>query len=323
MKDQQVPAEWKPAENEYLCKDLFAVWIAVNEHKWKPSTKRKNLFLLEKHILPHLGNWPISKLSNTTIRSFLKDVAYAGNLRTKERLSASYVRTIAVVLQAGIQCGISEGFPFLTSIQIPKPCAEKTEIFVLSSRLQKKLEKYLLDNMNETKLGILLSLRIGVRIGEICALQWNDIDFDNRTITIRHTISRVSLHDGSAKSMLILDEPKSKASIRTIPLTNELVFLLNNMQKVTSSPFVVSEKRCFLSPRTFDARYRRILKSAGFPVVNFHTLRHTFATRCVEAGVEIKALSEILGHANVSFTLNTYIHPSLEQKRQQLEKVVF
>ena len=151
----------------------------------------------------------------------------------------------------------------------------------------------------------------------------DDIDLKNCMIHVRHTVVRVRDHDGAASgTSLKIDRPKTPASIRRIPICSNLFRILSACESQAASEYVVSERPGFISPRTFEYRYHKILKANRIPSINFHGLRHTFATRCIEAGVDVKSLSEVLGHANAAITLNTYVHSSMELKRAQLEKLV-
>lgn len=205
------------------------------------------------------------------------------------------------------------------SSRIIKPKTEIRSIKILTPYEQKKLEQELIIDMDCTKLGILISLYAGLRIGEICALKWENIDLNNQVICIRSTIARVL--DDSKKSILIIDKPKTKSSTRDIPIASLLLPYLYEMNKKRSSDFVVSDRSDFISPRTYEYRYHKILKKSGLPPINYHALRHSFATRCIEVGVDVKSLSEMLGHSNVSITLNTYVHSSMDLKRSQIEKL--
>ena len=177
-------------------------------------------------------------------------------------------------------------------------------------------------NPTNTDLGIMLALYTGMRLGEICALKWEDIDLEHKIIHVRHTISRIKNQDPSvdAKTVLILDTPKTKTSRRDIPISSKL-FRFLDMAHRNECNYVISGDTNFMSPRTFEYRFQKKLDCCGVPRINFHGLRHTFATRCIERGVDIKSLSEILGHANVGITLNTYVHSSMDQKRKQIEKL--
>ena len=134
-------------------------------------------------------------------------------------------------------------------------------------------------------------------------------------------MARVRGTDGGTATRLIIDPPKTKSSLRDIPLSRQLMAVLLPLYEKRRSEYVISDKSGFVSPRTYEYRFHRVLDRCGLPSINYHALRHTFATRCIELGVDVKTLSEILGHANVSTTLNTYVHSSMERKREQLEKL--
>ena len=174
-----------------------------------------------------------------------------------------------------------------------------------------------------TCVGIMLSLYTGMRIGEVCALTWDDVDLQELTIQIRHTVARIRADQTGRgeKTQLIIDTPKTSASRRDVPISSLLRTLLEQVRPASGAGYVLSGNEAFVSPRTFSSRYHSVLRSAGIPSFNFHILRHTFATRCIEAGMDAKTLSEILGHASVSITLHTYVHSSMDTKRFHLEKI--
>lgn len=187
---------------------------------------------------------------------------------------------------------------------------------------QKALEHCLTENMSAEKLLIYITLYTGLRIGEACALRWEDISLDSRLIYVRQTVSRIwSFRDGKKDSRLVVSSPKTKSSLRNIPICSRLYTILADFPNRKTQGYIIGDG-AFTSPRTFEYRYKKILKEARLTPVHYHTLRHTFATRCIECGVDIKSLSEILGHANVAITLNTYVHSSMELKRIQLEKLM-
>lgn len=154
-------------------------------------------------------------------------------------------------------------------------------------------------------------------------MTWNDIDISNRIIHIRHTISRVrdGKNNTSSSTVLVVETPKTQSSARDIPISSILLPHLIKMESTAPSRYILSDCNTFLSPRTLEYRFKKLINNSGIDSINFHALRHTFATRCIEAGVDIKSLSEILGHANVGITLNTYVHSSMDLKRQQIEKL--
>lgn len=194
----------------------------------------------------------------------------------------------------------------------------------MSFEEQRVLERILLTDINETKIGILLSLYAGLSVGEVCGLKWENIDLENGIIHINRSVERIkniNKQNGSSKTVLILSDTKSDTSNRSIPISNILQkILLKNKQN--NNRFVIEGKTYpYTDPRTLQYAFKKCLRECDLPEINYHALRHTFATRYVEAGVDIKSLSEILGHSNVNITLNTYVHFSLEQKKLQMEKL--
>lgn len=304
-------------------KDILELWIENNRLRLKGASVAKYQNLIDTHILPEMGNIKLSRIDATLINTFLADKMQHGRLDKKGGLSPAYVRSIMLVINASLKFAVNEQMISPLKTSISKPVIIQKELSILSREEQKRLEMYLTSELDSTRLGILISLHTGLRIGEICALSWENVDMHNHLIRVRHTIARIKSTnpDCGGSTVLIVDSPKTKASIRDIPITRPLLSMLAQIKSKSHSPYVISETDNFISPRTYDYRYHRILEECGINSVNYHTLRHTFATRCIEAGVDVKSLSEILGHANVGVTLNTYVHSSMDMKRSQLEKL--
>ena len=318
--DNAVP---KAVINNTLFSNVVMRWLSSVKIEVKQSTAYRYEYLIERHILPVLGDYKISDVTASVVNKFLEDKLSMGKLDGEGGLSASYVKAMSNIIKMVVDFAVAEELCMPFKTKISKPIDEKDEVIILSHQEQDRLKNYIDDNMDLTCLGIMISLYAGLRIGEVCALSWNDIDLRTGVIHIRHTVSRIKATDLSGKnsSKLILDKPKTKSSQRDIPISSMLMPYLSVARKAATSEFVVSDKEQFISPRTFEYRYHRIMQKSVVDDVNYHALRHTFATRCVEADVDIKSLSEILGHSNVSITLNTYVHSSMEQKRKQLEKL--
>lgn len=301
--------------------EVLNLWMDNNRVRLKGGTINKYQNLIDTHIMPELGLTKVNELSATRINTFLDAKISRGRIDGSGGLSASYVRSIMLVINAAIKYAVSEQLCSSLKTPICKPSADKTELSILSSEEQKKLEASLLNNFDLTGAGIYISLHTGLRIGEVCSLAWNDIDMNKRVIHVRHTVARIRSGNSASSTILIIDTPKTKASKRDIPISSTLLPILLKLKTLSSKGFILTGTSEFINPRTFEYRYHKILDDCGITSVNYHALRHTFATRCVEAGVDIKSLSEILGHGDVSVTLNTYVHSSLEMKRNQLEKL--
>lgn len=311
----------KKQQQPILIKEVITQWLNSSKSIHKGATEVRYEYLIEKHIISELGDVPLSSVTSSLLTNFMNRKLEHGSLNSKGTLSPSYVRSIMSVVVSVLQYAVNEGMCQPLNINLQKPCIDKRDLEVLSAFDQNRLESALIHNIDETKLGILISLNTGLRIGEVCALSWDDIDFERQIFHIRSTVARVKSMDSGVNSKLIIDKPKTKSSLRDIPIPSKLLTILVSMKKQSKGKYVVSAENSFVSPRTYEYRYHKILDEYNIPSVNYHTLRHTFATRCIEVGVDVKTLSEILGHANVSITLNTYVHSSMELKRQQLEKL--
>lgn len=312
-----------PKGREKTFGEVLDLWMSNNRIRLKGGTINKYQSLIDSHITPALGLVRITELDSTRINCFLESKLSNGKLDGSGGLAPSYVRSIMLVINAALKFAVSEQYCLPLRTPVCKPSIPKSELTILSMAEQQHLEKSLLLEFNCTCAGILISLYTGLRIGEICALTWDDVDLKNMVIHVRHTIARIKAEANpyGASTILVLDTPKTKASIRDIPISTLLLPILHKLRAISSRGYLLSGNDLFVKPRTFEYRYHKILDKYNIPSVNFHALRHTFATRCVEAGVDVKSLSEILGHANVSITLNTYVHSSMEMKRNQLEKL--
>jgi len=314
--------ENKVVNKDMLFSDILSLWLANNRIKNKGATESKYLNVIETHILPELGGVKMSQLTAPRINSFLLSKKENGRINKTGGLSESYISTMTLIIDSSVSFAASEQLCEPLRTKIYKPVIPKTKAFALTLEKQQQLENYLKMNMDYSKVGVLISLHAGLRIGEICALRWNDIDLRARVLHVRHTVSRIRNDEPEGtKYKMIIETPKTEASIRDIPLTPYLTTVLSILKKASQTPFVISLSDSFVNPRTFENRYKKMLKECKLEVFNYHVLRHTFATRCIESGMDLKSLSEILGHSDISFTMKKYVHPSLEIKRVQIEKM--
>lgn len=301
--------------------NMLELWYDSNKIRLKRSTQIKYLNLIQTHIAPTLGEIKISQLSATTINAFLDEKLKEGGIKNGKNLSHSYVKTMAIIIEATINFAVAEGYcqPLSTPIYKPQTTSKEFEVLTLSE--ETKLIEFLKKNCSNASIGTMIALQTGMRIGEVCALRWKDVDLENDVIHIRHTVSRVNDENKIQKTKLILDTPKTNSSRRDVPICQELKKVLLDASEHKKSEFVVSNSPKFISTRTFDYQYRKLLENNDFKVVNFHSLRHTFATRCAKSGIDAKTLSKLLGHSNANTTLNIYVHPSLEIMKEQIDKV--
>lgn len=307
-----------------LFKDVLSLWVESNCICRKRSTNQKYNFLIEKHILPTFGEFFVDQLNAPMINRFLMEKLEKGRLDHKGGLSPSYVRTLSIIISATLDFAAKEGICAPLRSAINKPTIIKRELPILSFDAQRIIEQKATQQTDSTKLAVLLSLYAGLRIGEICALSWNDVDLSERILHVRHTVSRESIEgDAGNKTRMFIDTPKTVSSARTIPISSSLYQVLEPAKRCARSAFVISSTGSFVNPRTLEHRFHKFLDCCGVKSINFHALRHTFATRCIEVGVDIKSLSEMLGHSSVTITLETYVHSSIQLKRSQIEKITY
>ncbi len=294
-------------------------WLRINKIRVKESTYVKYNTIVEKHIKCKLGGCFIQALSTLLIEQFTQELLY------EEELAPKTVKDILIVLHSILKYSARQYQGVFPNVEIYYPKDVKKEMRVLTKEEQIRLVQYLLDDMDYCKFGTLLTLLTGMRIGEICALRWENISLKEGTIKIASTMQRIKDFDVNRlqKTKIIISDPKSDTSARIIPLSNFAIDLCKKFVPTSQTAFVLSGSSSeFIEPRTLQYKMGKYTKDCGLENVHFHTLRHTFATRCVEVGFEIKSLSEILGHSSPQITLERYVHSSLEFKRDNMNKVV-
>jgi integrase len=306
--------------SERCFRESICQWLESRRMKLRPQTIDKYSRLIRNHLDSSIGCLKASQVDANAVNAFLAGKLVSGRLDGRGGLSVSYVGIMKHVVSSAMRLGVSNGICRTLSGNICALPKRKPVQRVITLDEQYLLESFLLANMDASKLGVLISLNAGLRIGEICGLRWSDIDFDQCSLTVQRTVFRsVAPSGASSKTILVVGEPKTMASSRVVPLPSFLMPILSCRKSDDVSCAVASDngKACF-DPRTMQYRFKRYLKDCGIPDRNFHALRHAYATRCIEAGVDVKSLSEMLGHSSVSITLNTYVHTSLEQKRRQV-----
>lgn len=301
---------------------LMNEWLYSRKGSIKDSTFANYANLIEKHLLPGLGNMYLATITTAVLDNFLKTKLEAGRLDGSGGLSSKTVTDLRSVLLMIVAYAQNHDYFCPVNCKVFYPQNIQPDIQVLTRNEQAKLEKVLFTSCGFIELGILTALYGGLRIGEVCALQWGDIDFSDGTVNINKTIIRIRdlTPNSSRKTKVIIDRPKTARSIRIVPLPS---FVLQHLKSYCckEKDYILTGTSSFMEPRTCLQQYKKLLKQAGLPDYTFHTLRHTFATRCVENNFDTKSLSEILGHANVSTTLQRYVHPSLELKKLQMERL--
>lgn len=295
-------------------------WLASMSGTLKASSMNKYSDLLRCYILPEFGESEFSEITNQNIMDFTNSLLSKGGAK-RQGLSASTVAEILSTMNSIRMYALKRDFTVAFSPECIHIRREQKGIRVFSEDEQASLLAYLHENMNPTALGILLCFFTGVRIGELCALTWDDFNLAEGNMQVRKTMQRIRV-DGSAKrkTEVRIFTPKSICSIRTIPLPEAITGLLN--QYYTPGAFLLTgEEERFVEPRTMQNHFKGILSSCQISDANFHAIRHTFATRCIERGFDAKSLSEILGHASVSITMNRYVHPTMALKSQNMNRL--
>ena len=285
-------------------KDLFSEWLSAVKLRVKLSTYANYQMKVGKHILPAFGGMRYDSLTVLMLNSYIEDKLNSG-------LSAKYVSDIIIVFKSMAKyTAKTHGFRnILADVTLPK--VHRKEMQLLSPVQQRKLCNYLLNDLNPTSMCVLLSLYTGLRVGEVCGLMWEDIDFEKSVLTVRRTVQRIRI--GAHGTQIIADTPKSRSSRRSIPIPKFIMKLLRDSRSADDH-YILSNSTIITEPRTLQRRFKSILKKANLPSVGYHCLRHMFATNSLQAGFDVKTLSEILGHASVETTLNRYVHTSMERK---------
>lgn len=304
----------KNTGSKITVKDLCIEWLKMKEDALKPSSYVKYNSSVEKHIIPCFKNVKAMYLTCDLVNGFVQEISY---------LSEKTIHDLLTLFIQIIKYGQSKnyiGYFDFNSIAYPKIASK--ELAVLKSSEVTRLVSYVQITFKIEKIGVLLSLFMGIRLGEICALKWKDVNFSEETIRIEKTMQRIKNIDKNAesKTKIVIDMPKSQKSIRDIPIPSFILELLKKY-KSDGNNYLLTGTPEFIEPRVYQEMFKRYLNEAGVEDINFHALRHTFATRAVEQDFDIKSLSEILGHSSVKFTLERYVHPSNEHKKKNLEKL--
>ena len=302
--------------------DILDGWLRASKLKTKESTHARYSQLVRTHIKPHLGRYQLSRISTSKIEGFLEYLLSKGRLDGAGGLSPKTVTDILAIIKNTMEYARSQNIAVICNLEKLSVKGKEKEMRVLTPEEQDALAVVLVRNMDRYKFGVLLSLYIGIRIGELCALQWGDFETNLSTLTVRKTMQRVKNIDdvSSSKTKIIITEPKSQSSVREIPLPPFLVEIAKSFQ-ANPEAFVLSGTiGQYVEPRTMQNRFQTYVKQSGIAAANYHSLRHSFATRCIELSFDIKTLSTILGHSSVNITLNRYVHSSMELKKANMSK---
>lgn len=303
-------------------------WINQKKNLIKLSTYYNYKFTVDKHIKPMLGDKTLSELENYDMNKFIKaEKSTIENLKDTEDYDLEDIedldlKDIVIKLKSILKYtkkkyGVDFDFDVFSGIS-----SGSREVEVFNEKERQKLYRYLTTSNDIKDLGVLISLYSGLRIGEVCGLKWKDIDLENKIIYVNRTVQRLYLGKNE-KSKLIITQPKTKKSKRKIPISKVLAEKLKDISNNYSEDcFILTglPDKCY-EPLTYRYDYKQVLIKCGIPYKKFHVCRHTFATRCIRVGMDVKSLSEVLGHSNISITMNLYVHSSYEVKKKYIDRL--
>lgn len=313
-----LPAEIPANRQNQSFDTVIDKWMQAMKEQIKESSYVKYECQIRNHIRPYLGSLPTEKLTTDVLEHFVYDY-----LQGERALAPKTSRDILSLVKMIFRWAIKQQYLIPGRPEQVQVKAVMTRAEVMTVEEQQKLEAYLYQAHDLIAESILLTMYTGIRVGELCALRWEDVDLERGILRIRSTLQRIpDLNKGyqEGKTKIIITAPKSGCSVRDIPIPAQIAERLEGYRPQDPRAFLLTgDARVPMEPRSMNNKLRYILESCGLPRLHFHVLRHTFATRCVEKNFDIKTLSEILGHSSVTITLNRYVHISLEQKRKNMD----
>ncbi|MCM1060910.1 MAG: site-specific integrase [Eubacterium sp.] len=308
-------------KNSITFEQLFEQWLESRKNIVKRSTYMNYVSLYETHIRSEFAAVSPDKITVFMINQYISKLLESGGKRVSG-LSANTVKEIVIVLKSVFKYGEITLNISSPAKNISLPITEFKEVETFSKTEMERIKNYAITG-SVSDLGILLCLYTGMRIGEICALKWSDIDMYDQLISVSKTLYRIKNPAGNEpKTIIVTDAPKSRKSVRKIPVPTFMIQRLAEFKRNCDPEnyFLTCSNR-YIKPRSYRVRYKNFLNNLDIPYKNFHVLRHTFATECIRCGIDVKTVSELLGHSNVKITLDRYVHSSMDDKRRQLQKL--
>lgn len=300
--------------NSITYNNILYFWLN-SKSNIKIQSKLNYEHLISLYLKDNVGNIAINKITKEDINIFLTSL--------KDKIAISTQKKLLYIIKNSLSYAYNNKYCNYIDLSDIKFKLSKKTMFILSREEQIILESTLKEKINIRKVCLLLCLYTGLRVGEVCGLKWEDIDFSNKSLIIKRTIQRIKNTNSNVKNKTVLMEstPKSETSKRIIPIPNFIIDILKDFQQ-KDNYFILSNSEKLYDPRYFESFYSRTLKKCNIKNNKFHTLRHTFATQSIESKMDIKTLSEILGHSSVEITLKLYVHPTYEMKKTSIENLV-
>lgn len=295
--------------------EIVVLWQADKKQYVKRSTYSAYSLLVNNHLIPAFAG--AYDVTEDMVQSFVFT-------KLEQGLSQKSIKDILIVLKMILRFAVKQGCMPHREIDVKFPTErERQELEVLNRSSQRRIMEYVQTHFTFMNLGIYICLCAGLRIGEVCALVWDDIDVENGVINVSKTIQRIYVIEGGKKyTEVMIDTPKSRNSIREIPIARDLLKMIKPIKKIVNGSFyVLTNSDHPTEPRTYRNYYKRLMEQLNMPKLKFHGLRHSFATRCIESRCDYKTVSVLLGHSNISTTLNLYVHPNMEQKKRCVEQM--
>lgn len=306
--------------NNKLFEEIIREWLEEKKNFIKYSTYTYYLFEAENYLIPCLGKKRARDITEKVIQNTVMYWQREGG-KHHNPLKKSTVQNLVTITKQCLKFAVKEGYMQEYALDIhfiPAYYNKKKKVFSKSEQIN--IVQAVLSEPSYRTLGILICLNSGLRIGEICALKWADFDFENGIIHISKTLQRVYDPARTPRTKIVISSPKTTTSNRDIPLSAKMMEVISNLE-VNRDGYVLTNQQNYMEPRTFRKFYTHFLEEHHIPLLNFHCLRHTFATRCIENGGDYKSVSEILGHTTINTTLNMYVHPQLEEKRKCVDLI--
>lgn len=301
--------------------ELAVKWIDEKKNYIKESTYALYQYEVTKYICPAIGSVELTEIDEQLLQEIV--LRWQSEKSNVQPLRKSMIQNLVILIKQIMKYGIKKGYLQQKELDIhyaPQPEKRRSRK-ILEETEQNRLICAILSGLTPETFGILLCMNSGLRIGEICALTWGDIDLDNQLLHVTKTLQRIYRKDGNPRSYVVITTPKTESSVRDVPISQKVCLLMQKVADMEPTHYILTNSKHYIEPRTFRKHYDSFLDTNGISHINFHSLRHTFATRCIEGGANYKAVSELLGHSTINTTLNMYVHPQMSEKRKCMEMI--